>query len=67
MAKITIDGTEYETDDLSDDVKRQVQNVSYCDRKIEELKNEAAVIQTARNAYARSLSEMLSGDADKAG
>ena len=41
MAKITIDGTEYETDDLSDDVKRQVQNVSYCDRKIEELKNEA--------------------------
>ena len=65
MAKITIDGTEYETDDLSDDVKRQVQNVSYCDRKIEELKNEAAVIQTARNAYARSLSEMLAGDTDK--
>ncbi len=59
MARITIDGTEYETDELSDDIKRQVQNVSYCDRKIEELKNEAAVIQTARNAYARSLGEML--------
>jgi len=65
MAKITIDGTEYDTDNLSDDVKRQVQNVSYCDRKIEELKNEAAVIQTARNAYARSLSEMLAGDPEK--
>ena len=65
MAKITIDGTEYDTDNLSDEVKRQVQNVSYCDRKVEELKNEAAVIQTARNAYARSLSEMLAGDTDK--
>jgi len=65
MARITIDGTEYDTDNLSDDVKRQVQNVSYCDRKIEELKNEAAVIQTARNAYARSLSEMLAGDPEK--
>ena len=65
MAKITIDGTEYDTDTLSDDIKRQVQNVSYCDRKIEELKNEAAVIQTARNAYARSLSEMLAGDPEK--
>lgn len=65
MAKITIDGTEYDTDNLSDDVKRQVQNVSYCDRKIEELKNEAAVIQTARNAYARSLSEMLAGETSK--
>lgn len=65
MAKITVDGTEYDTDNLSDDVKRQVQNVSYCDRKIEELKNEAAVIQTARNAYARSLSEMLAGETSK--
>ena len=65
MAKITIDGTEYETDELSDDVKRQVQNVSYCDRKIEELKNEAAGIQTARNAYARSLSEMLTAETSK--
>ncbi|WP_104019700.1 DUF6447 family protein [Roseovarius nitratireducens] len=65
MAKITVDGTEYDTDNLSDDVKRQVQNVSYCDRKIEELKNEAAVIQTARNAYARSLGEMLAGETSK--
>lgn len=67
MAKITIDGTEYETDDLSDEVKRQVQNVAYCDRKIEELKNEGAVLQTARNSYARSLSELLVGETEKTG
>jgi hypothetical protein len=62
MAKITIDGTDYETDDMSDEVKRQVQNVAFCDRKLEDLKNEAALIQTARRAYARSLSETLSGE-----
>ena len=66
MAKITIDGTEYETDDLSDEIKRQVQNISYCDRKLEELKNDTAVLQTARNAYARSLTEMLASSAEKA-
>ncbi|ASM74688.1 MULTISPECIES: DUF6447 family protein [Roseobacteraceae] len=66
MAKVTIDGTEYETDGMSSDAKAQIQNVMYCDRKLEELKNEAAVIQTARNAYARSLSEMLAGDPEKA-
>jgi len=67
MAKITIDGTEYEADDLSDEIKRQVQNVSYCDRKAEELKNEVAVLQTARGTYARSLSEMLAEQTEKTG
>ena len=63
MAKVTIDGTEYETDTMSDDAKRQLQNVVGCDRKIEELRNEAAMIQTARNAYAANLSKTLKDDA----
>lgn len=63
MAKVTIDATEYETDDMSDEAKSQLQNVAYCDRKIAELKNEAAVLQTARNTYARSLSRLLSDNA----
>lgn len=62
MAKVTIDGTEYDTDTMSDETKAQVQNVAYCDRKVAELKNEAAVFQTARNAYARNLSKLLSGE-----
>ncbi|MBM2295077.1 hypothetical protein JQX09_24465 [Sulfitobacter pseudonitzschiae] len=67
MAKITIDGTDYETDDMSDDLKRQVQNVAFCDRKLDDLKNEAALVQTARRAYARSLSEALSGETKEKG
>lgn len=62
MAKVTIDGTEYDTDTMSEEAKGQLQNVAYCDRKLAELKNEAAVFQTARNAYARSLSRQLSGN-----
>lgn len=59
MAKVTIDGTEYETDTMADDARRQLQNVAFCDRKLEELRNETAVTQTARNAYARLLAEEL--------
>jgi hypothetical protein len=63
MAKVTIDGKEYETDDMSEDARRQLQNVVFCDRKLEELRNEAAVIQTARNTYARNLAEQLNNGA----
>lgn len=66
MAKVTIDGKEYDTDNLPEDVNRQVQNVAYCDRRLEELKSEVAILQTARNAYARSLSEGLASHEEKA-
>jgi hypothetical protein len=59
VAKVTIDGKEYETDEMSEKAKQQLQNVAFCDRKLEELRNEAAVIQTARGAYARDLAEQL--------
>ncbi len=59
MAKVTIDGTDYDTDTLSEEAKRQLQNVAGCDRKLEELRNEAAMIQTARNAYAGTLGKVL--------
>ena len=59
MAKITIDEIEYDTDEMSDDAKAQLQNVLFCDRKFADLKNEMAVLQTARSAYARNLSQQL--------
>jgi hypothetical protein len=62
MAKITVDGTEYDTDTLSEDAKTQVQNVVFCDQKIVDLRNELAMIQTARNLYARNLAERLKGE-----
>ena len=63
MAKITIDGKEYETDSLSDDAKNNVLNVQYCDQKMAELKRELVMAQTARNAYAQALKGSLPKDA----
>lgn len=59
MAKVTIDGKEYETDEMSEDARRQLGNVATCDRRLEDLRNETAMIQTARNTYAQSLGKML--------
>jgi hypothetical protein len=59
MAKVTIDGKEHDTETMNEDARRQLGNVATCDRKLEELKNETAMIQTARNTYAKSLGEML--------
>lgn len=63
MAKVNIDGKEYDTDALSDDAKANIQNVQYCEQKMAELKRELAVTQTARNAYAQALKGALPKDA----
>ena len=59
MKTITIVGKEYELDDLSKDAKAQVDSIVMCDRKLAELQSEAAIVQTARNAYVAALQELL--------
>jgi hypothetical protein len=59
MQKITIDNKEYEIDDLSKEAKVQLDSIILCDRKLAELQSEAAIIQTARNAYVAVLQELL--------
>ena len=56
---ITIDGTEYNVADLSDNAKAQVTNLRVTDAEIEKLKQQLAIYQTARTAYARALGEEL--------
>jgi hypothetical protein len=63
MAKVTIDGKEYDTDTLSDEAKNHIQNVQYCEKRMAELQRELAVAQTARNAYAQALKGALPKDA----
>lgn len=63
MAKITIDGKEYDTEALSDEAKGNIQNVQFCEQKMAELKRELAIAQTARNAYAQALKGALPKDA----
>ena len=59
MPMITIDGKEYDTEQLSDEAKQQLGSIQFIDRKVQELQAEISVYQTARNGYARALSEIL--------
>lgn len=56
---ITIDGTEYSMAALSENARHQVVNLRVTDAEIEKLKQQLAIYQTARTAYARALSEEL--------
>ena len=59
MATLTIDGKEYDTEQLNDAAKAQVTNVQLVDQKIAQLQQELAIMQTARNAYANALQAEL--------
>lgn len=63
MAKITIDGKDYETNELPEDARNNLLNIQYCEQKMAELKREMAMAQTARNAYALALKGALPKDA----
>ena len=56
---ITIDGTEYDLESLNSEAKNQLMNVRVADQKIATTQQDLAVLQTARNAYARALAEAL--------
>ena len=63
MAKITIDNKEYDTEALSEEANTRIQNIKYCEEKMNELRREMAMVQTARNAYAQALKSSLPKDA----
>lgn len=63
MARITIDGKEYDSEALSEDAKGNLQNIKFCEQRMTELKREMAIAQTARNAYAQALKGQLPKDA----
>ena len=55
MAKMTIDGKEYDTDTLSDQARATIASLQFVDARIQQLRNELAIADTARIAYARAL------------
>jgi hypothetical protein len=62
MAKITIDENEYETDDMSDEAKAQLQSLQFVDNEIAREQAKIAALQTARNAYAQALQKELESE-----
>jgi len=59
MTKITIDDTQYEFEDLSDEAKNLLQSIQFLDNDITRLNAQIAAYQTARNTYGRALKEKL--------
>ena len=63
MRSITIDGTEYDVDQLSDNAKAQLALLQACENKVRQLEIDLAIVQTARQAYGLALkSELPEGE-----
>lgn len=59
MAIVTIDGKEFETDEMSEEQTNQLRSINFADQEIFRLEMLLAVTRTARNAYANALSGLL--------
>jgi hypothetical protein len=59
MATITIDNVEYDTDNLSDQAKQQLQMLQVTEQELARLNGQLAIAQTARIAYANALKASL--------
>ena len=51
MPKINIDGKEFELDDMSDELKQELNMVVEIDKKLRENEVEKAILMTAKNAF----------------
>ena len=59
MAKITIDGKEYDLDDLSDNAKEQLASLQFVQNEIKRLEALMAISKTASVAYSSALKNEL--------
>ena len=59
MPTIKIDNKEYDLDTLSDECKAQLASIQFVEQELARLQAQAAVLQTARTAYAKALQAAL--------
>ena len=62
MPKITVDGIEYNTEDLTDNGKAQLASLQFLEVQMNKLKNEIAVFQTVKQAYIGALKAEVEKD-----
>lgn len=56
---VTIDGVNYNLNDLSDEAKSQLASMRFTELEVQRLQRQLAVAQTARAAYARAVQASL--------
>ena len=59
MTTIKIDDKDYDLETLSDEAKNQIVSLQFVDAELQRLNAQAAVLQTARLAYANALKDAL--------
>ena len=64
MPKITVDGIEYNTEDLTDNGKAQLASLQFLEVQMKQLQSEIAVFQTAKAAYIAALKAELEKSAE---
>ena len=64
MPNVTIDGKDYDVDELSEEAKAQLARKNFVDMEAARLAALMAAMQTARNTYGRALNEILGVDTD---
>jgi iron-sulfur cluster repair protein YtfE (RIC family) len=63
---ITINGTSYASENLTDAAKMQAVNVQVVDAELSRLQQQIAIAQTARNTYVAALIDAVKGRGDTA-
>jgi len=59
MAKVNIDGTEYDSATMSQEARDRLDMLVLTEQKLRQLQSEIAMLQTARQAYAAALKSSL--------
>ena len=60
MLTIKINDEEYDVETLSDEAKNQLASIEFVDAELARLQAKTAVLQTARIAYVKELSKIVS-------
>jgi hypothetical protein len=56
---ITIDGKQYDPEQLSEETRKQLLHIQFCDQEISRLEFLLAAVRTARSGYSKSVAEQL--------
>lgn len=56
---ITIDGKEYDPEQFSEETKKQLLHIQFCDQEINRLEFLLATVSTARTGYSKAVAEHL--------
>lgn len=59
MATLTVEGKQFDMNDLSDEAKSHAHSVNFCDNKINQLETEIRALKMARNGYIQQLLSAL--------